>query len=149
MKDAEGNIIAGKNSGNPNEAQKNGELARTIRERMGEKFMAAKNYDYKGAIDNVKNYDYKKAAEDTKQKMVNYDYKKAAEETKQKMTSYDYKGAMENVKNYDYKGTYDNAANSEQTKKVVDMFGSFKTTIQQKIQEQKDRQQAVGQADQQ
>ena len=112
---------------------------------MNEQLTAAKNYDYKGAIDNVKNYDYKKAAEDTKQKMVNYDYKKAAEETKQKMATYDYKGAVDNIKNYDYKGAYNNATNSEQTKKVMDMFGSLKSQVQQKIQEQKDRQQAATQ----
>ena len=109
-KDAQGNIIRGKNNGNPNEAAKNGDGSnKSMKEKLGEYGTAVKNYDYKAAADSVKNYDYKKAAEDTKQAVVNYDYKKAAQETGDAMKNYDYKGAADAVKNYNYKEAYNNA----------------------------------------
>lgn len=65
--DAQGNVVRGKNSGNPNEAAKNGDGSnKTMKEKFGEYGTAVKNYDYKSAVDQAKNYDYKKAAEDTK-----------------------------------------------------------------------------------
>ena len=66
-KDANGNVIVGKNNGNPNEAAKNGDGTKSaIKEKLAQAGTAMKNYDYKAAADGVKNYDYKKAAESTK-----------------------------------------------------------------------------------
>ena len=139
-KDAQGNVIRGKNNGNPNEGDKNGDGAnKSVKEKLTQVGTSMKNYDYKGAADTVKNYDYKKAAEDTKSAVANYDYKKAAQETQDSVKNYDYKGAADAVKTYDYKGALDNAKNHEYTKGASLVFSNLKTTVQTKINDQKER----------
>lgn len=85
------------------------EVANKAKEKASEIAEQAKNYDYKGKVeeiktkatniaDKAKEYDYKAKAEEIKETVTSYDYEKKAKEISDTVRNYDYKNEAENIK---------------------------------------------------
>lgn len=99
------------------------EITSKAKEKVAEVAEQAKNYDYKGKVeeirtkatdiaDKAKEYDYKSKAEEIKEAVTSYDYKEKAKEVTEAVKGFDYEGKAKEVadivKNYDYKAETEN-----------------------------------------